>query len=166
MEVAGAPDEFFSAESNAGAYNSSTKTWTPGRGSDGRITQVSFSLLPTDGTWVEIAGTAFVASVQPLLTSALPTYNDPGSSDLASVLDAYNGFAHDVPGGRLFAHGGGHQNSANNGIYRFDLMKMTWAIAKLPDMQTYWPANYKSNPPRDNSYTIYTNAKEDRKSVV
>lgn len=160
VEVAGAPDEFFSAESNAGAYNSSTKTWTPGRGSDGRITQVSFSLLPTDGTWVEIAGTAFVASVQPLLTSALPTYNDPGSSDLASVLDAYNGFAHDVPGGRLFAHGGGHQNSANNGIYRFDLMKMTWAIAKLPDMQTYWPANYKSNPPRDNSYTIYTNAKD------
>ena len=57
-------------------------------------------------------------------------------------------------------HMGGHQDGANNGIYRCDLKKLTWAIAKLPDMPTYWPANYKTNPPRDNSYTIYTNAKD------
>lgn len=148
---------FLSSESTAGSYNSGAYTWTPGRGSDGRITQTSYDLVPT-GVWVAIGDTGFASKVQPLLTAALPSYNDPGSSDLSSVLNAYNGFAHDVVGGRLFAHGGGHQDGANNGIYRLDLAKMMWSIAKLPDDNANWPANYKTNPPRDNSYTIYTNA--------
>lgn len=149
---------FFSSAAVPGSYNAASKLWTPGRGGDGRITQDSWALVPTDGTWVEVAGTAFTTQVQPLLTAALPTYSDPGSSDLASVLNAYAGFAHDTVAGRIFAHGGGHQDGANNGVYRCDLAKLTWAIAKLPDMQTYWPSNYRTNPPRDNSYTQYTNA--------
>lgn len=158
--IAAGRNVFFSSGSETGSYNTGTQVWTPGRDANGVITRASFDLVPTDGTWVEIAGTAFATQVQPLLTAALPSYNDPGSSDLASVLNAYNGFAHDVVGGRIFAHGGGHQDGANNGIYRCDLKKLTWAIAKLPDMQTYWPANYKANPPRDNSYTVYTNSKD------
>lgn len=158
VQVNAVAEQFFSSESSAGSYNSATRLWTPGRGSDGRVTQVSYNLVPIDGTWIEVSGTAFTTQVQPLLTAALPTYNDPGSSDLASVLNAYAGFAHDTTAGRIFAHGGGHQDGANNGVYRCDLSKLTWAIAKLPDMQTYWPANYRTNPPRDNSYTQYTNA--------
>lgn len=158
--IAAGRNIFFSSGAEAGSYNAGTQVWTPGRDSNGVVTRASWALVPTDGTWVEVAGTAFTTQVQPLLTAALPTYNDPGSSDLASVLNAYNGFAHDVAGGRVFAHGGGHQDGANNGLYRCDLKKLSWAIAKLPDMQTHWPANYKSNPPRDNSYTIYTNAKD------
>lgn len=152
-------NDFFASENVPGSYDSSTFTWTPGRNASGVITAASYNLVPI-GPWVEIAGTAFTTNVQPLLTAALPTYNDPGSSDLADILNNYGGFAHDVSGGRVFAHGGGHQGSANNGVYRCDLKKFQWAIAKLPDMQTYWPANYKTNPPRDNSYTVYTNAKD------
>lgn len=158
--IAAGRNIFFSSGAEAGSYNAGTQVWTPGRDSNGVVTRASWALVPTDGTWVEVAGTAFTTQVQPLLTAALPTYNDPGASDLADVLDDYSGFAHDVLGGRIFANGGGHQGSANNGLYRCDLKKLSWAIAKLPDMQTYWPANYKTNPPRDNSYSVYTNAKD------
>jgi len=151
---------FFSNGSETGSYDAGTNTWTPGRDASGIVTGASWALVPTDGTWVEVAGTAFATQVQPLLTAELPGYNDPGASDLSSVLNDYNGFAVDYAAGRIFAHGGGHQGGANNGIYRCDLKKMAWAIAKLPDMQTYWPENYKANPPRDNSYTIYTNARD------
>lgn len=150
---------FFSRGPAGGSYNPTTFLWTPGRDASGIITQRSFDLVPV-GPWVEVAQTAFVKKVQPLLSAALPTYKDPGASALADVLDDYSGFAHDAEGGRVFAHGGGHQGSANNGLYRLDLRKMNWAIAKLPDMPTHWPANYKTNPPRDNSYSIYTRAQD------
>lgn len=159
LTVAEEPAPFFSRGTAGGSYNPGTFLWTPGRDASGIITQRSFDLVPV-GPWVEVAQTAFVKKVQPLLSAALPTYNDPGASDLADVLDDYSGFAHDAEGGRVFAHGGGHQGSANNGLYRLDLRKMSWAIAKLPDMPTHWPANYKTNPPRDNSYSIYTRAQD------
>lgn len=158
-QIAGGRNVFFSDGAAAGSYNAGTNTWTPGRDASGVVTKASFSLVPKE-TWVQIAGSSFVSNVQPLLSAALPAYNDPGASDLADVLDDYSGLAHDVAGGRVFFHGGGHQGSANNGLYRLDLKKMAYAIAKLPDMQTYWPANYKTNPPRDNSYTIYTRAQD------
>lgn len=156
--IAGGRNVFFSSGPETGSYDAGTQIWTPGRDENGVVTRASWALVPTDGTWVEVAGTAFTTQVQPLLSAALPTYNDPGASDLADVLNDYSGFAYDASGGRIFAHGGGHSGSANNGLYRCDLKKLTWSIAKLPDMQTYWPANYKTTPPRDNSYTVYTNA--------
>lgn len=149
---------FFRGGAETGSYNAGTQVWTPGRDASGFVTKASFDLVPTDGTWVEVAGTAFTTQVQPLLSAALPSYNDPGGGDLGAVPDAYNGIAFDVAGGRVFVHGGGHQDSANNGIYRCDLKKLTWAIAKLPDMQTYWPAGYRSNPPTHTSYSGYDRA--------
>lgn len=159
LAVSAEPSAFFSRGAQAGHYDPSTFLWTPGRDAAGVITQKSWSLVPV-GPWVEVAQTGFVKNVQPLLSAALPGYDDPGASKLADVLDDYSGFAHDAEGGRVFAHGGGHQGSANNGLYRLDLDRMAWAIARLPDMQTHWPANYRSNPPRDNSYSIYTRAQD------
>lgn len=156
--IAGGRNVFFSSGSETGSYNAGTQTWTPGRDAQGVVTRASWELVPTDGTWVEVAGTAFTTQVQPLLSAALPAYNDPGSGDLAGVLDAYNGFAHDVSGGRVFAHGGGHYDSANNGVYRCDLKKLTWAIAKLPDMQTHWDSAYNKAVPDSGSFTGYTRA--------
>lgn len=159
LSVPAAQAPFFSRGPETGSYDSAAFLWTPGRDATGVITQRSWERVPV-GPWVEVAQTAFVKNVQPLLSAALPAYDDPGASDLADVLDDYSGFAHDAEGGRVFAHGGGHQGSANNGLYRLDLNRMAWAIAKLPDMQTPWPANYRSNPPRDNSYTVYTRAQD------
>ena len=45
--------------------------------------------------------------------------NDPGSLDLRAVIIAWNGGAKGT-GSRLFVHGGGHTDSANNGLYIFD----------------------------------------------
>ena len=156
--IAGGRDYFFSSGTELGSFNAGTRVWTPGRDANGVVTRASWEQVPIDGSWIEVAGSAFTSQVQPQLTAALPTYNDPGSSDLADVLDNYNGFAHDIQGGRLFAHGGGHQGSANNGLYKMDLRKLQWSIAKLPDMQTYWPAGYKANPPTHNSFTVYDRA--------
>ena len=153
------PEPFFAAGNGRGRYDAARHLWTPGRNAAGVITRQSFDLVPI-GPWVEVAQTSFVKNVQPLLNAALPAYNDPGASDLADVLDDFSGFAHDAEGGRVFAHGGGHQGSANNGLYRLDLNRMKWAIAKLPDMHTHWPASYRRNPPRDNSYTIYPPARD------
>lgn len=148
-------DTFLSNEAGVGSYDSGAFAWTPARASDGRITQQSFDALPT-GVWISIAGTGFTSQVQPLLTAAMPTYTDLGNTGLAMVLDGYSGVAHDVVGGRLFAHGGGHVDSANNGIYRLDLAKMIWAIAKLPDLQTTWDVNYRAGVVE--SFTTYPRA--------
>lgn len=107
LTLAEEPAPFFSRGAAVGSYNPNTFLWTPGRDASGIITQRSFDLVPV-GPWVEVAQTAFVKKVQPLLSAALPTYNDSGASDLADVLDDYSGFAHDAEGGRVFAHGGGH----------------------------------------------------------
>ena len=151
-KIAETKNSFFSLEDVPGSYNAATYTWTPGRGSDGRITNASFALVPV-GPWVAVVGTGFVSNIQPLLNAALPGYNDPGTGDLKMVIDAYSGIALDAAGGRLFAHGGGHHDSANNGVYRLDLAKMAWAIAKLPDMQTHWASNYSTRGTI--SFTVY-----------
>lgn len=45
--------------------------------------------------------------------------NDPGNTGLRAVIIAWNGGAKGV-GSKLFVHGGGHTDSANNGLYIFD----------------------------------------------
>lgn len=135
---------FFSSDNVPGTYNAATHTWIPGRGADGRITNASFELVPV-GPWVVIADTGFVSHIQPLLNAALPKYKDIGTGGLRMVLDAYSGVALDVEGGRMFVHGGGHHDSANNGIYLLDFAKMAWSIAKLPDIQNNWPSNYSTS---------------------
>ncbi len=45
--------------------------------------------------------------------------NDPSNVGLESVITAWSGGAKGI-GSRLFVHGGGHNDSANNGLYIFD----------------------------------------------
>lgn len=155
-----AAQSFFSDEAVLGEFDALRHRWTPGRGSDGRITYASWVQLPCDGRWIEVADSAFAGSIAEQLKNALPDYNDPGNNDILDILDDYCGIAHDHAGGRAFAHGGGHQGSANNGLYVLSLASMQWSIAQLPDMQTPWPASYTRNPPRDNSYTLYPPARD------
>lgn len=44
---------------------------------------------------------------------------DPGTTGLRSVIIAWNGGAKGI-GSKLFVHGGGHNDSANNGLYIYD----------------------------------------------
>ncbi len=151
--VAPAPDGF-STENVPGTYDAATFMWTPGRGSDGRVTQASWNLIPNN-TWVEVAGTRLDA-LEPALLAALPGYNDPGSASangLGSLPNTYSGLAVDINGNRAWCFGGGHYDSGNNGLYRFDLWKFAWAIEKLPDFPANWDPGY--GPP-NTAFTTYT----------
>ncbi len=46
--------------------------------------------------------------------------NDPGIVDLAGTIVAWSGGPKASAGTKLFVHGGGHNDSANNGLYAFD----------------------------------------------
>ncbi|MCP3143254.1 hypothetical protein [Pyxidicoccus xibeiensis] len=110
--------------------------WTPGRDSTGLVNAVSWALVPK-GRWIEVAGTP-LTSLDAELKAALPGYRDFGSGGLAAVINAYSGVAVDAPRARWWAFGGGHADSSNNGLYRFDMAKMRWSIEQLPDNPANW----------------------------
>lgn len=147
---------FLSDESALGSYDPVTFVWTPGRGADGRITQASFNQLPMD-TWVKISGTLLDPVVSSLITAQLPGYSDPGTGDPQSILHAYSGCAVDEVGGRAFFHGGGHTDSAFNGILRLSFAKFQWELASPPDHQDNWPSTYRalSGNGQYPSYSVY-----------
>lgn len=68
-----------------------------------------------DGTFAPSNGNLSIRDVTPGEWIS----NDPGSMGLAGVIAAWNGGAKGI-GTRLFVHGGGHTDSANNGVYTFD----------------------------------------------
>jgi hypothetical protein len=72
------------------------------------------------GTYAPMNGEATIASVTPSewLTS------DPVGS-LIGVILAWSGGPKPLAGSKLFVHGGGHQDSANNGLYAFDFSGTT-----------------------------------------
>jgi hypothetical protein len=145
-----APTDIWSSENVLGSYNSGTDVWTPGKGSDGRITAVSWNSLPTR-RWVRVAGSR-LDSLQAAVVAALPGYNDIGNGDWGGNA-AWGGFALDkvTNNPRAWYFGGGHLDSANNGLYRFDFNKMTWNIEILPLHQSNFDAAYYSV----GSYTGY-----------
>lgn len=61
--------------------------------------------------------------------------NDPGNVGLAGTIIAWSGGAKATTGTKLFVHGGGHNDSANNGLYVFDFSGTTapagWSIADI-----------------------------------
>lgn len=85
---------------NAPAYISSMSPF--------EVKALTGELAPTNGT-------STIASVTPDEWKN----NDPGYTGLVSVIIAWNGGAKGI-GSKLIVHGGGHNDSANNGIYIFD----------------------------------------------
>jgi hypothetical protein len=142
------------AGATTGSYDAGTYTWTPGRDVNGRVNAASWDLVPGN-TWVAVSGTGVEASLASQVSAAVPGYTDPGTEDWGGIVDAWNGFATDFTGCRLwFVTAGGHAASANNGIYRFDCYKMAWAIEHAPSDPADWSTQYKTlTPPQAGSYS-------------
>lgn len=79
-------------------------------------TMSEFEVRALSGTYAPLNGNVSIDSVTPgeWLT------NDPGVVGLAGIIVAWSGGAKGVSGSKLFVHGGGHNDSANNGLYIFD----------------------------------------------
>jgi hypothetical protein len=126
---------------NPGSF--ANDNWTPGRDAAGLVTDASWALVPA-GRWVTVSGTR-IDSLDAQVKAAVPAWRDYGTSGWAGVTDAWNGFAIDTAGSRVWLKGGGHANSSNNGIYRFDALRMQWAIESLPSDPTSWSTAYKTS---------------------
>jgi len=114
--------------------------WTPGRNAAGVVNAASWNALPLN-RWVQVGGTRLDA-MDAVVKAAIPGWNDPGVEKWNGVTDAWNGMAIDPAGSRLWLKGGGHSASGNNGIYRFDALKMAWAIEDLPSPTAPWSTAY------------------------
>ena len=118
--------------------------WTPARSADGQVTQASWESVPRE-RWVRVAGTR-LDRLDAMVKAAVPGWRDLGTESWNGVTDAWNGLAIDTAGSRMWLHGGGHAASANNGIYRFDALKMAWDVEDMPSDPTNWSARYKASP--------------------
>jgi hypothetical protein len=130
---------------------STGETWTPVRTADGLVTQASWASVPTN-RWVQVANTR-LDSLDAVVKAALPGWQDPGVERWNGVTDAWNGMAVDTAGSRMWLKGGGHAASANNGIYRFDALKMAWAIEDFPSNTMVWSAAYSGIGAAGGTYT-------------
>lgn len=117
--------------------------WTPGRDASGRVNQISWDLAPV-GRWLDVADTRLDA-LDAAVKSAVPGWQDPSTMRWNGVTDAWNGVAIDEAGCRAWwICAGGHADSANNGVYRFDAFNMAYAIESLPSSTTAWSAGYRT----------------------
>jgi hypothetical protein len=74
----------------------------------------AFEVRALEGAFAPANGTSSMRSVTPAEWLA------EGDYSLTAVLIAWSGGFKAIGGSRLFVHGGGHADSANNGIYVFD----------------------------------------------
>lgn len=129
--------------------------WTPAR-TAGVVNAASWAIVPT-GRWVSIAGTGLAASLDATVRAGAPSWS---TSQLAwpSVLNAYNGFAIDLDGCRVWLQAaGGHADSANNGVYAFEAFKMAWSVERLPSDRSLWTSAYGTGSvPASGSWTSCT----------
>ncbi|RJS25704.1 hypothetical protein DRW03_04265 [Corallococcus sp. H22C18031201] len=101
------------------------------------------ALVP-HGRWVSVSGTK-LESLGAQVQAAMPGWKDYGSSSWGGVTEAWNAPAFDLAGRRLWRHGGGHSDSSNNGIYRFDLDSMQWSIEHMPSDSRLWSQAYRTS---------------------
>lgn len=116
--------------------------WSPGRDAAGQVNAASWALVPR-GRWVTVAGTRF-DGLDAAVKAAVPSWT---GDQLAwdALTQSWSGFAIDLQGGRAWLMGGGHTDGRNNGIYRFDVFKMAWAVQELPSDRALWSKAYTSN---------------------
>lgn len=130
----------FASGSDKGSYDPTTSTWTPGK-SGGVVNGQSWESVPI-GRWVRIAGSE-LASLTAEVVGAVPAW-DVGSLAWNNVMNAWNGFAIDQAGARMWlVAAGGHADSSNNGIYRFDAFRMSWSVERMPSDRSQWSDQYK-----------------------
>lgn len=141
----------FAVGGSTGTYNSGTKLWTPAKAGDGRVYAESWAITPT-GEWFNVASTNLDG-----LTASItaPGWNS-GNLGWQGVMNAWNGFAIDEAGSRVWlVAAGGHADSSNNGLYRFDCFKMAWAIERQPSDRTAWSSQYVNLTfPQPGTYTL------------
>ncbi len=131
----------FGAGTEAGSF--ADDLWTPGRDANGLVNRVSWDLVPV-GRWVEVASTRLDA-LDAVVKAAIPGWADYGSGDWLGVTHAWNGVAIDTALARFWwLCAGGHADSSNNGIYRFDAFKMAYTIEKLPSDTNLWSSAYRA----------------------
>jgi len=116
--------------------------WTPGRDAEGRVTAASWAEVPV-GRWVAVAGTR-LDGLDAQVKAAAPSWAN-ASLNWDGVAKSWSGFALDNNTGRAWLTGGGHSDSFNNGIYRWDSSRMAWAVELLPSDRSQWSAAYRSS---------------------
>jgi hypothetical protein len=121
--------------------------WTPGVDSSGLVNQVSWNLVPP-GQWTKVASSS-ILNLDTRVKNTNPAWRGYGSNDTdwSGVVSPWTGVAKDPLGGRMWLFGGGHNDSSNNGLYRFDAFKMAWAVEKQPSDPTPWTPSYKAGGP-------------------
>jgi hypothetical protein len=135
------PDAGWGTGSEIGSLDGNV--WTPGRDENGLVNADSWALVP-GGQWIEVNGTRLDA-LDAEVKEKVPGWNDYGSGDWDAVTVAWNSPAFDPEGSRAWwVTSGGHADSSNNGIYRFDAFRMAYAIEHLPSDTTKWSDAYKS----------------------
>jgi hypothetical protein len=135
--------------------------WTPARAADGRVTKASVDALPLD-TWVKVAGSSLTTLQGIIETIGGRPYADYDLSDaksIASTFRAWVGCA--VAHGHrvIYSRGGGHADSAVNGVWEFDAVRMGWNVLGMPSLpDERWNLTYGKNTSAGNgsgSWTLY-----------
>jgi hypothetical protein len=117
--------------------------WTPARNAQGVVNRASWDIVPA-GRWIDVAGTRLDA-LDAVVKAAIPGWQDRGTGKWLAVTHAWNGVAIDEAGGRAWwICCGGHDDGSNNGIYRFDGFKMSYAVEKMPSDSTQWSSSYRA----------------------
>lgn len=125
--------------------------WTPGRDANGVVNLASWNIVPKQ-RWIQVAGSR-LDGLDAAVKAAIPAWRDWGVEGWNGVTDDWCGMATDTAASRMWLFGGGHAGSSNNGIYRFDALRMAWAIEDLPSDPTPWSSAY-ANSRSGGTYTI------------
>ena len=131
------PDASFGSGGDAGHMKGDV--WHPGRDDGGKVNARSWDIVPRR-RWVIVAGTQ-LAALDAQVRAAVPGWT---TTSLAwhKLFQSWSGFALDMDGSRLWFLGGGHSDGHNNGLYRFDLFRMRWAVEEMPSDRTVWASDY------------------------
>ena len=121
--------------------------WTPGK-TAGVVNAASWATVPT-AQWVRIAGTEMSTLTADIVAASL-NWNSI-TLNWAGYTQSWAGWAPDQAGARLWFFAGGHSDGNNNGLYRFDCYKMSWAVECMPTDRLVQNSEYQ--PPASEGTT-------------
>lgn len=142
------PTAFASGSVVGGSYNAGTFLWTPEKNGAGVVYQASWDEVPLN-VWVRIAGTEMSTLTSEIVAAGLNW--DSGTLNWSGYTQSWSGWAPDQAGARFWLFAGGHSDGNNNGLYRFDLYKMSWAVECMPTDRLVQNSEYQ--PPASEGTT-------------